>query len=80
MPKYIYKCSACEEDFEIYHSMTELISNCILCEAQAVQRIPSLSFSTTVDNNSGKLVKAHIEETRKSVLEQKRKMREEYGD
>ena len=76
MPKYTYKCLGCSKDFEIYHSMTEVIDECIMCEAQTVQRIPSLSFTTTTKDNSGQLVKEYIEETKASVLEQQRKMME----
>jgi putative FmdB family regulatory protein len=77
MPKYTYKCLACSKDFEIYHSMSEVIDECIMCEAQTVQRIPSLSFTTTTKNNSGQLVKEYIEEAKASVLEQQRKMTED---
>ena len=78
MPKYIYKCSHCKEDFEIYHSMQETVGQCILCGSQAVQRIPSLCFTSSKATDAGKIVKSHIEEGRKSILEQKEKMREEY--
>ena len=79
MPKYTYKCLGCSEDFEIY-SMSEIIDECILCESKKIQRVPSLSFTTTTKNNSGQLVKEYIEETKASVLEQKNKMREGYDN
>ncbi len=78
MPKYIYKCLSCNQDFEIYHSMSEIIDECIICEARTVQRIPSLSFTTVNNNKSGQLVKDYLEENRASVLEQKRKLKESY--
>tara|TARA_R100001198_G_C5178733_1_gene176323 strand:- start:531 stop:773 length:243 start_codon:yes stop_codon:yes gene_type:complete len=78
MPKYTYKCLGCLEDFEIYHSMTEVIDECIMCGVKTIQRIPSLSFTTIAKNNSGQLVKEYIEDTKASVLEQKNKMREGY--
>jgi len=78
MPKYTYKCSSCEEGFEIYHSMSEIIEECIMCGSLTVQRIPSMSFTTTTTNNSGKLVKSFIEETKLSVAEQKNKLKEGY--
>ena len=77
MPKYNYKCSGCLEDFEIHHSMSEIIDECIMCGAKTVQRIPSLSFTTTTKNNSGQLVKEYIEEAKANVLEQKNKMMED---
>lgn len=80
MPKYTYKCSKCEQDFEIHHSMFEIIDACILCEAKSVQRIPSLSFTTVEKNNSGQLVKEYIEETKATILEQKKSMMEGYND
>ncbi len=79
MPKYNYKCSDCNEGFEIYHSMSEIIDACILCESPSVQRIPSLSFTTTTSSSSGKLVTSYIEETKKAVAEQKQKLKEDYN-
>jgi hypothetical protein len=51
-----------------------------MCESPSVQRIPSLSFTTTTKNNSGKLVTNYIEETKKAVAEQKKKLKEDYND
>jgi hypothetical protein len=59
--------------------MTEVIDECILCEAKKVQRIPSLSFTTVEKNGSGNLVKEYIEETRASVLREKKKLKEDYN-
>ena len=58
--------------------MSEIIDECITCEAKTVQRIPSLSFTTVSGNKSGQLVKDYIEDTKASVLEQKRKLKESY--
>ena len=78
MPKYNYICSGCGEEFEIYHSMFEIIDECIMCESRNVQRIPSLSFTSRVKSESGHLVKDFIEEARREVQAEKSKLKEDY--
>tara|TARA_Y100000310_G_C20304033_1_gene633133 strand:+ start:17 stop:259 length:243 start_codon:yes stop_codon:yes gene_type:complete len=78
MPKYIYKCEECEEVFEVFHSITEKLETCT-CESQgSLTRIPSIPIMLT-KNNSGKIVKEYIEDTKREVEQEKRKIKtEEY--
>tara|TARA_R110001583_G_scaffold2257_13_gene16705 strand:+ start:3148 stop:3390 length:243 start_codon:yes stop_codon:yes gene_type:complete len=80
MPKYNYKCSGCDREFDLYHSMFENVEECILCGAEKVVKIPSLSFSVSKTNGAGKLVKEFIEDAKQSVKEEKKKLKEEYND
>ena len=80
MPKYSYRCLACDREFDLYHSMFEAIERCILCEAEKVEKIPSLSFSVSQANNAGELVKEFIKDAKESVKEEKKKLKEEYND
>lgn len=82
MPSYCYRCKGCEEQFEQSHSITVTLEDCHLCDTQgSLERIPSLTRRVTIhkaDNHkAGDVVKAHIEETRRDVEEEKRKASQE---
>lgn len=82
MPNYCYRCKDCEEQFEQSHSIMAILEDCHLCATQgSLERIPSLTRGVTIhkaDNHrAGDVVKAHIEETRRDVEEEKRKASQE---
>ncbi len=78
MPKYSYRCSGCDKEFELYHSMFESIERCILCEAEEVKRVPYLNFSVANSKKSGDIVKEFINDVKVDVEKEKKKLREEY--
>lgn len=80
MPKYNYSCSECGNDFEVYHSMFETIERCTVCGALEITRKPSSFFASANPSKAGALVKEHIEETKREVREEKRRLTEEYHD
>ena len=80
MPKYNYRCSGCGGEFEIYHSMAEVIGTCILCDDGIVKRIPSLSFSVSKPTGAGSLVRDFIADTKRDVEVEKLRLKEEYND
>ena len=74
MPKYIYHCKECDEDFEIRHSLQETCTVCKVCGiVNALERRPSAFFLTKKESqNEGKskpgdVVKPAIEETRQAL-------------
>jgi putative FmdB family regulatory protein len=82
MPSYCYRCKDCEEQFEQSHSITVTLEDCHLCAGQgSLERIPSLTrgvtIHKTVNHKAGDVVKAHIEEARRDVKEEKRKASQE---
>jgi len=45
MPKYVYHCDECDEQFEAYHGMNDNLDYCELCDSQdSVKRIPQMLF------------------------------------
>lgn len=86
MPKYRYQCKECKEDFTIWHSMKDKLTDCEKCDiVDTLVRIP-LNFTTTVktkDNTTkkpGEIVKSSIEEFKKDLKEeQKRRKKQEYS-
>ena len=80
VPKYVYECSSCEEQFEVRHSIKDVLTDCDVCKSEdTLQRIPSLP---TVINNSkptggekaGTLVKRFIEEASAEIKSEKKEL------
>tara|TARA_B100002051_G_C16645545_1_gene590991 strand:+ start:456 stop:719 length:264 start_codon:yes stop_codon:yes gene_type:complete len=80
VPKYVYECSSCKEQFEVRHSIREVLTDCDACQGEdTLQRIPSLP---TVINNSkqtgsekaGSLVKRFIEEASAEIKSEKKEL------
>ena len=85
MPRYTYRCKACQETLEQVHSMTVVLEDCHLCGVHgSLVRVPSTIIITNYENNSntstkpGKLVEQHIEEAREEVRLEKESMSQEY--
>jgi len=86
MPKYVYYCKKCEEEFEIRHSLKETIEICVLCEiSHEIVRRPSAIFLSKKNDNiegknkAGSVVKETIESARQELrVEQKRLAKREY--
>jgi len=81
VPKYVYYCKNCENDFEIKHTLQELCTICEICEKVGpLERRPSAvflakkesSFAQTLE--PGKVVKASIEETKEDIAAEKRRL------
>ena len=75
MPKYSYRCDACESEYEVWHGMTEEHTNCNVCDAPSVVRIPALLGEVTINapkQKVGDIVNQTIEETKKEVKEYKK--------
>lgn len=59
--------------------MSEKIDRCVLCEKEgSLQKLPSFSFSTFSVNNSGKLVKEFIADSKTELEVDKEKLRQDY--
>ena len=82
MPKYVYHCKACENEFEFVHGMTERREDCVLCgEKSCLDRIPQIShiktsnLSDSQDSNEvGTHVKNAIKENAQILKEQKKEV------
>ncbi len=83
MPRYTYRCLKCEQTSTVFHSITEKLTNCELCEGGELERLPSLPFTVakrSAQPKPGQLVRQHIEETREEVAREKRRLQEEILD
>jgi len=69
MPKYVYNCNTCENNFEIVHGMTEKQHDCKLCgNLDGLTRIPQMP-SIQKPKESGHLVDEFIEKNKQTLEE-----------
>ena len=76
MPRYAYSCEECGIIFQIAHSIKEKLTDCEKCNASgSLKRTPSMPFVFSKTKEAGKLVDKHIEEVKKEVEEEKKKLK-----
>lgn len=82
MPRYVYKCSECEQLSTIFHLISEIVEECPVC---LENNTLSKQLTTPLYKNKseqqaqkvGKLTKEFIEKN-KEVLEEEKAKRENY--
>ena len=86
MPFYEYYCEACESKFEVFHSMSdEWEDGCKFCKSNNIVKVVA-DIGKKIDEKKfkkrvGDVVKSHIEDSKKSIKQEKKKMkREMYND
>ena len=83
MPKYFYLCSACENKITLYHSMSESVEDCAMCDTKkSLNKLPSMfSFETDKESSArvGQLVEESIEEFKEDLKNQKSELKSEYN-
>ena len=80
MPKYSYKCSKCDEVTTLYHSISDVILDCDLCEASStLQRLPSsfTLFKEVKQEKVWSLVKRSIKDFREELEQEKKELKNE---
>ena len=70
MPRYVYKCTKCEGEFQTRHGMKETQKVCELCEEKGfLQRIPQLTSISKPPSEEGKRINEAIEENKQIFKE-----------
>ena len=70
MPRYVYRCTKCEGEFQVRHGMKETQDFCELCgTTETLQRIPQLTSISKPESESAKKVKQAIEDNKKIFKE-----------
>jgi putative FmdB family regulatory protein len=70
MPRYVYRCTKCEGEFQVRHGMKETQDICILCESKdTLQRIPQLTSISKPPSEEGKRINEAIEENKEIFKE-----------
>ncbi len=77
MPRYVYECEKCNIVFQIRHSIKDRLTDCKDCNTNnSLQRIPSMPI-TLKQGHTGKIVKSHIEDAKKELAQEKRRLTKE---
>jgi len=80
MPKYLYFCSTCGDEFFAYHLMSERLEKREECEDECLlKRLPS--FPINVNKNkkeqkTGNVVKQHIKDAKEDLKNEQKKLKE----
>ena len=79
MPRYTYRCEACEDLFEISHSMFHEQDECVLCgEVGHVTKVPSsLGLKVNKERKPGELVKRYLKDAALDLKKEKVEYRKE---
>lgn len=81
MPRYIYACDACGEEFEISHGMFHEQRECILCHRiDTITKKPSFRIKkeeTSAVSRPGKVVDEFIQDAKKELKQQRRELKSE---
>ena len=83
LPRYTYRCDACAEYFEVFHSIHDRLADCKCGSEGSLKRVPSLPFRVSINQGSqkpGEVVREFIEDTRREIEEEKRSMKGELDD
>ena len=80
MPKYLYHCGDCDERFNTFHLMSEILEQCEKCEGKgSLKKLPLFPINLNkVDKKQkvGDVVKHHIEEAKDEIEKDKKKLKE----
>jgi len=81
MPTYNYMCKSCKKEFEVFHLMSETLTDCDACgEKNVLNKVPSLTLKSIKsedlkEKKVGSVVKSHIDEAKKDILNEKEKLK-----
>jgi putative FmdB family regulatory protein len=78
MPKYIYKCRSCDVVLGLYHTMSDVVSDCPQCgAANALVKKPSsfnLEQNKQQEKKIGAVVKESIQDFKEDLETQKKEI------
>jgi len=85
MPRYFYKCSVCDVELDVWHPISERLTDCEFCGSlNSLEKMPT-GFTTLKKTEQsskvGDITKEAIEEFGEELKEQKKKLQNiEYDD
>ena len=92
MPRYEYKCNldGCDKEFQVFHMMSERYETCDQCtdECDKSGPISKVLYANKENNRNykskdkkvGSIVKSSIEEIRRDIAEEKKRLKEKFHD
>jgi len=80
MPRYVYECSTCDEQFQVHHSMSEEQKVCELCGEITIHRIPQMTYVRNKQTQSAQRVEQAIEENREILKQASKEAKDKLYD
>lgn len=79
MPRYKYRCKACQEMFEVSHSITFNGQTCTKCSSKEVIRIPyEITLKTASPSKPkapGAVVNEYIKDAKQEIKDEKKHLK-----
>jgi len=78
MPKYFYECKLCDEEFSIWHNMSDAKTDCPHSDCMgknSLIKIPSLTNIVIGKTDEGEKVEEFIKDSTSELREYKEKLR-----
>lgn len=77
MPTYLYRCDKCQKDFEYFHNMSEIKTDCETCNEKSLLKIPVFNGNIKKETQQkvGEIVESYIEEVREEIRLEKEKLK-----
>ena len=79
MPRYLYHCNECDEEYQELHSIKEKLTDCKFCNSKdSLIRVPSIFMTAYKDKKTehrpGDIVKEFIEESQEDLKKQRKEL------
>jgi len=77
VPKYLYRCESCGEQYNIRHSIKEKRETCEKCETKTLIRVPTYSGNHKIKDTkkAGDLVNKYIENAKEEIKDYKEELK-----
>jgi putative FmdB family regulatory protein len=81
LPKYVYRCEQCEQQYEVKHSINDRLDECLGCKfSGSMKRLPTSVFIANKKlkkpSKAGDILKQSIEEFKSDLSEEKGKLKD----
>ncbi len=80
MPRYMYFCDDCQDNFTVFHGLNDIQNFCLMCESENINKMLTKPIHLKVkkDKLTGNLTKKYIEENKEILKNLKKEARKNY--
>ena len=77
MPRYVYRCEKCKQDFEYFHGISDKKTDCEICKETTLLKIPFFNGNIKKETQQkvGQIVESYIEEAREEIKLEKENLK-----
>lgn len=82
MPRYLYFCNDCQEDFIVFHSISDKQKECNICQSENIKKMLTkptyLTKKSEQKKSVGNLTKKYIEDNKEILKDLKKEVQKDY--